>query len=259
LSALLLACWTGSAQGQDWAKAKLETSPRHGEWVDVKNGARTVHCFIVYPEVKEAAPAVIVIHEIFGLTDWVRDAADQLAAAGYIVIAPDLLSGAGPNGGGTSAFVSQEVGPAIRDLPPDQITGDLNAVADYLKALPSANGKLAVAGFCWGGGQSFRFACNRPDLKAACVFYGPPPEAKEMAKIQCPVYGFYAGNDNRISSTIPQTEELMKAAKKTYEPVEYEGAGHGFMRAGEDPDGQEANKKAHDQGWERMKSVLGKL
>jgi carboxymethylenebutenolidase len=259
LSAMLLACCTATAQ--PWAKAKLEKSPRHGEWVDVKNGARTVHCFIVYPEVKDAAPAVIVIHEIFGLTDWVRDVADQLAAAGYIAIAPDLLSGAGPKGGGSSDFAStDDVGPAIRNLPPAQITGDLNAVADYLKALPSANGKLAVTGFCWGGGQSFRFACNRPDLKAACVFYGPPPtDAKEIAKINCPVYGFYGGNDNRISSTIPKTEELMKAAGKTYEPVKYEGAGHGFMRAGEDPEGQEANKTAHDQGWTRMKGVLGKL
>jgi carboxymethylenebutenolidase len=255
LAAILMACWSASAQ--DWAKAKLEKSPRHGEWVDIKNGARIVHCFIVYPEVKDPAPAVIVIHEIFGLTDWVRDVADQLAAAGYIAIAPDLLSGAGPKGGGTSSFGSQEVGPAIRDLPPAQITGDLNAAADYLKALPSANGKLAVAGFCWGGGQTFRFACNRPDLKVACVFYGPPPtDASEMAKIKCPVYGFYGGNDNRIDSTIPKTEELMKAAGKTYEPVTYEGAGHGFMRAGEAPDATDANKKARDDAWKRWKTLL---
>jgi carboxymethylenebutenolidase len=264
LSALLLLCLTLAASAQDWARAKLEKSPRHGEWVDVKNGARTVHCFVVYPEVKNAAPAVIVIHEIFGLTDWARGVADQLAEAGYIAIAPDLLSGMGPNGGGTSSLDSQAVGQAIRDLPPDQITGDLNAVADYVKALPSANGKLAVAGFCWGGGQTFRFACNRPDLKAACVFYGPPPtDPSQIEKIKCPVYGFYGGNDNRISSTIPQTQELMKAAGKTYEPVTYEGAGHGFMRAGENPDAQEknkeANKKAHDEGWERLKTILGKM
>jgi|SRR5580658_9849170 len=263
LAGLLLTGWAGSVSAQDWAKARLEKSPRHGEWVDVKNGTRTVHCFIVYPEVKDPATAVIVIHEIFGLTDWARDVADQLAAAGYIAIAPDLLSGMGPNGGGTSSFGSQAVGPAIRDLPPAQITGDLDAVADYVKTLPSANGKLAVAGFCWGGGQSFRFACNRPDLKAACVFYGPPPEAAAMAKITCPVYGFYGEKDNRISSTIPKTTELMAAAGKTYEPVKYEGASHGFMRAGEDPtaegENKEANKKARDEGWERLKSVLGKL
>jgi carboxymethylenebutenolidase len=242
----------------------LEKSPRHGEWVDVKSGARTVHCFVVYPEVKNSAPAVIVIHEIFGLTDWARSAADELAAAGYIAIAPDLLSGQGTNGAGTSGLGSQEIGRVIMKLPPDQITGDLNAVADFVKTLPSANGKMAVAGFCWGGGQSFRFACNRPDLKAAFVFYGQAPaDALEIAKIKCPVYGFYGGNDNRISSTVPKTEDMMKSAGKTYDPVIFEGAGHGFMRAGEDPSApetnKEANKKARDQAWDRMKSVLGKL
>jgi carboxymethylenebutenolidase len=259
VSAMLLPCCVAPAQ--DWAKAMLEKSPRHGEWVDVRNGARAVHCFIVYPEVKQAAPVVIVIHEIFGLTDWVRSVADQLAAAGCIAIAPDLLSGEGPKGGGSSDFAGiDDVRAAIFKLPPDQITGDLNAVADYLKALPSASGKLAVAGFCWGGGQSFRFACHRRDLKAACVFYGPPPtEAGEIAKIKCPVYGFYGGNDDRITSTIPKTGQMMKAAGKIYEPVTYDGAGHGFMRAGEQPDAQEANKKARDESWERLKSVLGKL
>ena len=228
-----LMCAGLSVSGQDWAKARLEKSPRHGEWVDVKNGSRTVHCFVVYPEVKNPATAVVVIHEIFGLTPWARNAADEVAAAGYIAIAPDLLSGAGPNGGGSSAFPStDDAVAAIHTLPPDQITGDLNAAADYAKALPSANGKLAVAGFCWGGGQTFRFACNRHDLKAAFVFYGPPPDEKEMQNISCPVYGFYGGNDARISSTIPATEKLMKAAGKTYAPVTYEGAGHGFMRRG---------------------------
>jgi carboxymethylenebutenolidase len=250
-----------AASAQDWAKAKLEQSPRHGEWVEVKNGARTVRCFIVYPEVKNPAPAVLVIHEIFGLSDWARDEADQLAAAGYVAIAPDLLSGAGPNGGGTSDFSGRDaVTEAVSHLPADQVTGDLDAVAEYVKVLPAVNGKLAVAGFCWGGGQSFRFACHRPDLKAAFVFYGPPPkDPAEIAKIKCPVYGFYAGNDARISATVPDTEKLMTAAGKTYEPVEYEGAGHGFMRAGEDPQGQEGNKKAHDQAWERWKKLLGNL
>jgi carboxymethylenebutenolidase len=258
LAALLSLCV--SVSGQDWAKARLEKSPRHGEWVDVKNGDRTVHCFIVYPEVKDKATAVIVIHEIFGLTDWARGVADQLAEAGYIAIAPDFLSGMGPNGGGTSSFPD---GDAVRNsfskLPPAQVIGDLNATADFVKGLPSASGKIAVAGFCWGGGQSFRFACNRPDLSAAMVFYGPPPPASEMEKIKCPVYGFYGGNDARITATVPQTEKSMKAAGKTYEPVTYDGAGHGFMRAGEQPDAQEANKKAHDEGWSRVKELLKKI
>ena len=260
----VLMCAGLSVSAQDWAKARLEKSPRHGEWVDVKNGSRTVHCFIVYPEVKNPSPAVVVIHEIFGLTPWARNAADEVAAAGYIAIAPDLLSGAGPHGGGSSDFAStDDAVAAIQKLPPDQITGDLNAAADYVKAIAvrAATWQVLpqVAGFCWGGGQTFRFVCNRPDLKAAFVFYGPPPDKEEMQNIQCPVYGFYAGNDARISSTIPATEKLMKAAGKTYKPVIYDGAGHGFMRAGEQPDAGEANRKAHDKAWKRLKELLGKL
>jgi carboxymethylenebutenolidase len=259
LAAIVFGCFTAS--GQDWAKARLDKSPRHAEWVEVKNGARTVRCFIVYPEVKDPATAVLVIHEIFGLTDWARGVADQLAAAGYIAIAPDLLSGMGPNGTGTSGYPDRDaVTSAVSALPAGQVTGDLNAAADYVKSLPSFNGKLVVAGFCWGGGQSFRFACDRGDLKAAYVFYGPPPrDDAQLEKINCPVYGFYGGKDNRISSTVPKTEKEMKAAGKTYKPVIYDGAGHGFMRAGEQPGAETANKKAHDEGWERWKKLLSKL
>src|SRR3954452_24878694 len=139
--------------------------------------------------------------------------ADEVAEAGEMAIAPDLLSGMGPNGGGTSSFADgTAVGKAIRDLPPDQITADLNAVADYVAKLPAANGKVAVAGFCWGGTQSFRFATNRPTLSAAFVFYGTGPEtADAIAKIKAPVYGFYAGNDARVGATVPKTAEMMKA------------------------------------------------
>ncbi|MDB6108761.1 MAG: Dienelactone hydrolase [Pedosphaera sp.] len=256
LMAVLLAAFTAPAQ--DWAKARLENSPRHGEWVKVKQGSRNVESFITYPEVKEKATAVVVIHEIFGMTDWVRGVTDQLAEAGYIAIAPDLLSGMAPNHGGTSGLGSG-VGKAISSLPPDQITADLSAVVDYVSKLPSCNGKVVVVGFCWGGGQSFRFATNNKDLKAALVFYGPPPEKEEaIARIHCPVYGFYGGNDARISATNPKTTELMKAAGKTYEPVTYEGAGHGFMRAGEAPDASPANKKARDEAWTRVKEILQK-
>lgn len=240
-----------------WAKAMLEKSPRHGEWVDVKNGSRTVHCFVVYPEVKNPSAAVVVIHEIFGLTDWARNAADEIAAAGCIAIAPDLLTGYGPNGGDSRSFAStQDAVAAIHNLPPKQITGDLNAAADYARSLPAANGKLAVAGFCWGGAESFRFACNRPDLKAAFVFYGTPPQEDDMKKIQCPVYGFYGGDDARVSSTIPKATKEMKAAGKVYNPITYDGAGHGFMRAGEQPDAKPGNKKAHDEAWARLQELL---
>jgi carboxymethylenebutenolidase len=267
--ALLIAT---TAFGQEWAKQALEKSPRHREWVNIKSGARTVSAFVVYPEVKTKATSVVVIHEIFGMSDWVQLLTDELAAAGYIAIAPDLLSGMGPNGGGTSSITEANgVGKAIRDLPPDQITADLNAVADYVAKLPAANGKVAVTGYCWGGGQSFRFATNRPSLVAAFVFYGTGPESPEaIAALKAPVYGFYAGNDARVDATVPKTQELMKAAGKTYDVVTYDGAGHGFMRAGDAPppaadaepkakEAYPANKKGRDDAWTRWKAILAKL
>jgi carboxymethylenebutenolidase len=258
--AATLAAFNSSAQ--DWAKARLKESPRHPEWVNVKHGDREVNCFITYPEVKDKATAVIVIHEIFGLSDWARSVTDELAEAGYIAIAPDLLWGSATNGGGTEDLIKSgaEIGQAIRKLPPDQITADLNAVADYVAKLPSCNGKVAVAGFCWGGTQTFRFATNNKDIKAAFVFYGSGPEKDEdITRINCPVYGNYAGNDNRVNATVAKTTEQMKKAGKTYEPVTYESAGHGFMRAGAAPDAGGANKKAHDDGWQRWKNLLGKI
>jgi carboxymethylenebutenolidase len=246
------------ASAQDWAKAQLEKSPRHGEWVAVRHGDRTVHAFVVYPETKKKMPAVVVIHENTGLTDWARSIADQLAAAGYIAIAPDLLSGTAPGGGKTSDFPSADAArEAIGKLDPDQVTADLNAVADYVKKLPASNGKVAVAGFCWGGRQSFRFATNRADLAAAFVFYGNGPE--KVDTIKAPVFGFYGENDARINSTIPATEAAMKAAGKRYEPVTYAGAGHGFMRSGQQSDASEANRKAREDGWSRWLDLLKKM
>ena len=245
------------SQAQDWARQNLEKSPRHREWVSIKYGTRTVQAFVVYPEVKEKAPVVLLIHEIFGLSDWMRSEADELAAAGYIAIAPDLLSGFGPKGGGSSDFPDQDATvKGVFALKPEVVTSDLDAVADYGKKLPASNGKLAVAGFCWGGGNSFAFATHRKDLSAAFVFYGPGPDASALPAIHAPVYGFYAGNDARIGATVPGTTEAMKAAGKKYEPVTYEGAGHGFMRAGEAPDATPENKKARDEGFKRLTTLL---
>src|SRR5438445_7445713 len=258
LAALLT---TSAARAQDWAKARLDQSPRHLEWVKVKQGSREVSCFIAYPEVKEKATTVLVIHEIFGLSDWVRGVTDQLAESGYIAIAPDLLSGIAPGGGGTVELGSGDaIRKAISSLPADQVTADLNAVVDYVASLPACNGKVAVGGFCWGGGQTFRLATNNKNIKAAFAFYGTGPEkAEDIARINCPVYGFYGGNDNRVNATIPKSEELMKKAGKTYEPVTYEGAGHGFMRAGEAPDASEPNKKARAEAWKRLKDLLKRI
>lgn len=245
------------ASAQDWAKATLEKSTRHREWVTVKHDGRSVETFVVYPESKSKAPVVLVIHEIFGMTDWVQDLADQVAAAGYIAVAPDLLSGMGPNGGRSSDFAEGKTMEAVSHLNPDQVTADLNAAADYAMKIPASNGKLFVGGFCWGGAQTFRFATNRADLAAAFVFYGAPPDGA-MARIKAPIYGFYAGNDARIGAMIPDTVAQMKAAGKTYDIVTYEGAGHGFMRSGEAPDAKVADKKARTEAWVRWKSLLGK-
>jgi carboxymethylenebutenolidase len=261
IAAIFFAAQAASAQewSQPWARERIAKSSRHSEWASVKHDGRTVETLIVYPETKDKRPVVLVIHEIFGLSDWAQELADEVAAAGYIAVAPDLLSGMAPNGGRTKDFGADGVREAIGKLPPDQVTADLNAAADYGLKLPASNGKLFVAGFCWGGGQTFRFATSRGDLSAAFVFYGPPPAKDAMARIKAPVYGFYGGNDARINATIPETVEAMKAAGKTYDPVTYDGAGHGFMRAGETPDdANPANKTAREQAWARWKSLMSK-
>lgn len=290
---------TTAASAQDWAKANLAKSSRHGEYVTINEpGGRQLIAWVVYPEVKEKAPVVVMIHEIFGLTDWAREMADEVAGAGYIVVEPDLLSGFGAAGstpqtpaataqqqasqhdhmdhagmmggqssgapyipaqpGGITAFPDQGAATrAVSALPNPQVMADLDAAADYGKKLPAANGKVFIAGFCWGGGKSFLFATHRHDLSGAFVFYGPPPPDDAIANITAPVYGFYAGNDARITATVPKTEEEMKAAGKTYKPVTYDGAGHGFMRAGEAPDANAANTAARQQGFRRFISLLG--
>src|ERR1017187_6515430 len=256
---LLLPLTAISSHAQDWAKARLAASPRHHEYVALKHDNRTVQAFVVYPEVKHKATVVILIHEIFGLSDWAKEMADELAAQGFIVVAPDLLSGFGPNGGGSSEFPSQDATvKAVSGLDPSVVSADLDAAADYGKRLPAGNGKIAVIGFCWGGGKSFAFATHRKDLSAAFVFYGPGPA--DVTSITAPVYGFYAGNDARIGATIPDTLAAMKAAGKTYEPVSYDGAGHGFMRAGEDPTNTvPGNKTAREQGFARLVALLNGL
>ncbi len=257
---LILLFAATNLHAQDWAKAKLEKSSRHQEWVKLKHGDREVNCFVVYPEVKDKATTIVLIHEIFGLTDWAEEMADEFAAEGYIVIAPDLLYGSVTNGGTEELIKSGgNVGKAIQALPPAQITADLDAAVDYVTNIPAANGKVVVAGFCWGGGQSFRFATNNKNLKAAFVFYGTPPKADDMARINCPVYGNYAGNDARVTATVPTATAQMKAAGKTYAPVIYDGAGHGFMRAGEAPDASDANKKVRDAAFQRTVELLKKI
>lgn len=258
--AFLVVALVGSARAQDKsalppgegdATARLETSPRHGEFVDiaVEGEKAPLRTYVVYPERKEKAPVVIVIHEIFGLTDWVRGVADQLAADGFIAVAPDLLSGKGPNGGNADSVTSRDDAmKLVRGLGPEEVVTKLNAVRAYGIKLPAANGKSASIGFCWGGMQSFAYAAAQPELNAAVVYYGTSPsDAATFEKIKAPVLGCYGSDDARVNATIDPAKEAMKKADKSYTPNIYEGAGHGFLRQQDGKDG--ANMKAAQQAW----------
>ena len=259
LAVLLLVPSVLPAAAQDFALKQLNESPRHHEWVEVPTDGRTVHSFMAYPETDAPTPAVIVIHENRGLTDWVRSFADQMAAAGYLAIAPDLLSGFDADHPRTSDFASSDAArDALYQLDPNQITSDLHAVQSYLADVPAANGTVVVMGFCWGGSQTFRYATNASGLAAAMVFYGSPPDDGYDA-ITAPIYGFYGENDERINSTIPATEERMQALGKTYAYEIYDGAGPAFMRRGDDPEGSAANQAARDAAWEQLTRLLDQV
>jgi carboxymethylenebutenolidase len=245
----------GLPPSEDSAVARLNASPRHGEWVKVDAGAGdTVGAWVVYPERRDKAPVVVVIHEIFGLTDWIRAVADRLAAEGFIAIAPDLLSGKGPNGGGTASVDRQGAIALIRDLKPDEVTRRLRASAAYATALPAARNAVAGVGFCWGGSTSFAFATAWPDLKGAVVYYGTPPAEDAMAHIVAPVLGLYGGDDARVTSTVEPARQLMSRLGKRYDPMVFDGAGHGFLRDQAGRNG--ANLRAAQAAWPRTLAFL---
>lgn len=241
----------------DAAAQALKASPRHGEWADIAipGTDAKLHTWVVYPERKDKAPVVIVIHEIFGLTDWVRAVADQLAAEGFIAVAPDLLSGKGSNGGGTDAFAGDAVRDAIRKLTPDEVATRLDAARAHALAFPAAApDRSATIGFCWGGTASFAYATRQPKLNAAVVYYGTAPtDQAALAKIECPVLGCYGGNDARVTATVEPTTKAMNDAKKPYAPHVYEGAGHGFLRQQSG-----VNLKAAQQAWAQTIAFLKK-
>jgi len=232
------------------AKAALDTSPRHGEYVNVKIPGETtaLRTWVVYPERKDKAGVVLVIHEIFGLSDWIRALGDQLAREGYIAVVPDLISGLGPGGGGTDSVSSRDdVVKLVRALTPEMVRARLNAARAYATALPAANGRVATMGFCWGGGQSFAYAAATPPPNAAIVFYGVAPDSATLPLVRAPVLGLYGGDDARVDATIEPAAKALKALGRTYDHHEYEGAGHGFLRQQDGRDG--ANLKATRQAW----------
>jgi carboxymethylenebutenolidase len=247
--------------GADSATARLNASPRHGEWVrlDAGNGD-SLTAWVVYPERRDRAPVVVVIHEIFGLTDWIRAVADQLGADGFIAIAPDLLSGHGPNGGGTESVDQQGAVRLIREVRPDEAQRRLMAAGRYAMALPAARGRVASVGFCWGGSTSFALATNWPDLRGAVVYYGTSPDSTSLGRVRGAVLGLYAGDDARVNTTVPPAQAEMRRLGKRYEVEMYEGAGHGYLRQQADRDG--ANRRASEAAWPRtvafLREVLGR-
>lgn len=245
--------------GADRAQAAIDRSPRHGEWVDVANpGGSPIKTWVVYPERSDKAPVVLVIHTIGGLNPWARALADQLAEDGYIAVAPDFLSGRGPNGGGTDAFASpDEARKAMSSVTPADAAATLDRVREYALTIPAANGKVATMGFCWGGSRSFEYALHQPGLNAAVVFYGTSPEDRAAyAKITAPILGLYGGDDARVNATIEPAEAELKTLGKIFEHEIYEGAGHGFVGSQADRNG--ANFRATEQAWPRAMAFLRK-
>ena len=234
---------------EDSALAALNRSPRHGEWVDVAYpGHAPLRTWVVYPERSTKAGVVLVIHEIFGLTDWIRSVADQLAAEGFIAVAPDLVSGLGPGGGGTDSTASRDDAvKLVRMLTPDETSARLVAVRDWALKLPSANGKLATIGVCWGGGRSFAAATMTPPPRACVVYYGTAPDSAQILSVRAPVLAHYGGDDARVNATIDAAKAALAKEKIPYDPHVYPGAVHGFLRQQTLRDG--ANMKASEQSW----------
>ena len=210
----------------------VRPSDIHSEYVKYLSGKDTVTAYLAYPEKPNPAPAVIVIHEIFGMSDFIKQTTEQLAKDGFVAIAPDLLS----RRGGTPA-TQDSARKLIATLNPDTVTMDLDATRAYVNKLKAVRaGQIGVIGFCWGGGQSFRYATNAPQLKAFVVCYGPSPNDADMPKIKAKGLGVYAENDARINAGLPDAAAAMKAAGKDYPYTVYPGVGHGFLRSRDKPE-----------------------
>jgi carboxymethylenebutenolidase len=237
------------------APQTLDSVTTHGEWVKIKKGNETIRAYVAYPERKTKAPAVIVIHEIFGLTDWEPTVADRLAKGGYVAIVPDLLS----SKHGKSPSNPDEGRKLIGELEPDRVTADLNATYDYVNGLPAVvKGQVGTIGFCWGGGQSFRYATNNPSLKAVVVAYGPAPDTADLKRIKAPVLGIYGENDERINANLPAVTAAMQSDGKTFTSEVYPGTGHGFLKPGrQGSDGPQVGK-AWNRILEFYRARLGK-
>lgn len=230
------------------ADARLAASPRHGEWAMVSaGGADSVRAWVVYPERRDRAPVVIVVHEIFGLTNWVRGVADQLAADGFIAIAPDFLTGMRVPMAASGQPVPDSAVAAVRSLNPADVQRRIAAVARYGMALPAALPRYGIVGYCWGGSVSFAHAVHSPTLGASVVYYGTSPAADALRSVRAPVLGLYGENDARVNATIAPADSVMRGLGKTYEHEIFPGAGHGFLRQQDGQNG--ANLAAAQAAW----------
>jgi carboxymethylenebutenolidase len=236
------------------ALERLSKSPRHGEWVVIEaGGGDRFDAWVVYPERSDKAPVVLVIHEIFGLSDWVRSVADQLAADGFLAIAPDFLSGKAPGGQGSRSLTADQARGLIPGLKMTEVVSRLDAAARYGTSLPAATEDFGVVGYCWGGGIAFTYATEQPDLDAAVVYYGTSPSTESLARVRAPVLGLYGGDDARVNATVPAAEAELKRLGKRFEAETYAGAGHGFLRQQE---GRAANLAASEKAWPRTIAFL---
>lgn len=239
----------GPAPSAETAVAQLNASPRHGEYAMIQTGqGDSVRAYVVYPERRDRAPVVLVVHEIYGLSNWMRSVADQLAAEGFIAIAPDLLTGKGVPNDSVGDPVRDRATAEIRTLSPDDVHRRLRAIAQWGTALPAATDRYGIVGFCWGGSTSFTHAVRDPDLDASVVYYGSSPDVATLGSIQAPVLGLYGGADARVNATIPAADSAMTRLGKTYEVRIYEGAGHGFLRQQNAPGSP--NHVAAEKGWQ---------
>lgn len=233
--------------GEAEARDRLNTTPRHGEWAVIEDGDDLIRAWVVYPERSTPAPVVMVIHEIYGLTDWIRSVADQLAADGFLAVAPDLLSGKGPDGGGTESVDRDGAVGIVRSLEEAEVHRRLTAAAHYGTSLPAATSRFATVGYCWGGRVSFAFAAANPGLSAAVVYYGTSPEEATLNRVSAPVLGLYGEDDARVNTTIEPAAEVLRKLGKSFESHIFPGAGHGFLRAQDGRDG--ANRRAAEKAW----------
>jgi carboxymethylenebutenolidase len=234
--------------GSETARQRLDASPRHGEWAMVPvGGADSIRAFVVYPERSGPAPVVLVVHEIYGVTAWIRAVADQLAAEGFIAIAPDLLTGLGVPTGEDGDPVRDAATAAVRALQPERYQRQLTEIGRWGMALPAAARRYGIVGFCWGGSAAFAHAAMSPDVSAAVVYYGSSPAADRLQQVRAPVLGLYAGDDERVNATVPPARTELERLGRAYAVHMFDGAGHGFLRQQQGRDG--ANMAATRAAW----------